>query len=287
MVRDALSREAGRSCEIVPITTTGDRVQDRSLADIGGKGLFTKEIELALLRDEIDLAVHSMKDVPVLLPPGLCIGAVLLREDASDAFVSHLARSLDELPKGSRIGTSAVRRAAQIRRARPDLRIVEMRGNVDTRLGRLDSGTVDALVLASAGLKRLGLEERMTSRLSGNTWLPALAQGAVGIELRANDAGLRDAVARINHRETEIALACERAFQAALDGSCRTPIAGFAECRGRHLFFRGEVLAPDGSDFHATHFEHQLGANAADEAAEAGRSAGLELRARAGAWLAF
>jgi hydroxymethylbilane synthase len=178
MVRAALASFV--DCTVVAIRTTGDRIQDRPLADAGGKGLFTKELEEALLAGQIDLAVHSMKDVPVFLPEGLAIGAVLPREDPRDAFISPVAATLAELSAGARVGTSSVRRAAQIARARPDLEIVSLRGNVDTRLARLDSGRMDAIVLAVAGLKRLGLDARATSILSADTWLPALAQGAVG-----------------------------------------------------------------------------------------------------------
>ena len=273
-------------CEIVVVKTSGDRIQDRSLADIGGKGLFTKELEQALLAKEIDIAVHSMKDVPVALPDGLAIGAILPREDPRDVFVSHLAPTLEHLPERARIGTSSVRRQAQIARARPDLEIVLLRGNVDTRLAKLDAGNYDAILLAYAGLKRLGLESRATLLLPLADWLPALAQGAVGVELRAGDSETSAAVALLNDPFSETALACERAFQAALDGSCRTPIAGLAAYTGTQLVFRGEVLAPDGSDFVETGFEISLKDDVVREAAEAGRESGLALKPRAAAWLA-
>jgi len=283
MVRAALASFV--DCTVVAIRTTGDRIQDRPLADAGGKGLFTKELEEALLAGQIDLAVHSMKDVPVFLPEGLAIGAVLPREDPRDAFISPVAATLAELSAGARVGTSSVRRAAQIARARPDLEIVSLRGNVDTRLARLDSGRMDAIVLAVAGLKRLGLDARATSILSADTWLPALAQGAVGIEIRAADGAAAAAASRLDDDATAIALACERGFQSALDGSCRTPIAGLAVFTKNRIGFRGEVLAPDGSDFAATAFEKDLAGDLRDEAARAGHAAALQLKPRAQYWL--
>ncbi len=286
MVRDLLSAR-GIACEIVVIKTSGDRIQDRPLADAGGKGLFTKELEQALLAGEIDFAVHSMKDVPVVLPEGLAIGAILPREDASDAFLSSAAARLEDLPRGARIGTSSVRRQAQLSRARRDLEIVMLRGNVDTRLKRLDAGDYDAILLAYAGLKRLGLAVRVTSLLSVESWLPALAQGAVGIELRAADTRTGTVVSGLSDRASEIALACERAFQGALDGSCRTPIAGHATIAGNRLAFRGEVLSPDGSDFADIGLEIDLGRDAVAAAVRAGREAGLALKPRAAHWLSL
>jgi hydroxymethylbilane synthase len=285
-VRVALGDAAGIACALMILKTSGDLAQDRPLADIGGKGLFTKELEEALLNGVIDLAVHSMKDVPAQLPSGLAIAAVLPREDVRDAFLSHSAPSLDALPQGARIGTGSVRRAAQIARARPDLEILPLRGNVDTRLAKLDSGSFDAILLAYAGLKRLGLEDRVTSLLPANTWLPALSQGAVGIEIRNMDESVRHALARLNDQPTEIALACERAFQLALDGSCRTPIGGLATVAERLLTFRGEVLAPDGSNFVATQIKCNLGAEPVADAAAAGHAAGAALKPRVQAWLA-
>jgi hydroxymethylbilane synthase len=267
----------GSACEIVVLKTSGDRIQDRSLADAGGKGLFVKELEDALLGDRIDLAVHSMKDVPVALPPGLAIAALLPREDPRDVFVSTTAKSLQDLPQGARVGTSSVRRAAQVRRTRPDLDCVLLRGNVDTRLAKLDAGEMDAMLLALAGLKRLGLEHRATQMLD---FLPALAQGAIGIEIREDDARTRAAVAPLNDPQTEAALACERAFQEALGGSCRSPMAGLARVQDDRVVFDGEVLAPDGSEYVQTHIEAPL-----DEAAQAGRDAGLSIRPRAAPWL--
>ncbi len=284
MVARAL-RERGAVCEIVPVKTTGDRIQDRSLADAGGKGLFTKELDEALLSGAIDLAVHSMKDVPTSLPEGLAIGAILPREDPSDAVIARGARTLFELAPGARVGTSSVRRQAQLLRLRPDLRCVLLRGNVDTRLAKLDAGEMDAVILALAGLNRLGLAERVTSVLPHQEWLPSLAQGAVGIEIRKFDARTASPVVALDDAPASIALACERAFQAALDGSCRTPIAGLARIDGGRLSFRGEVIAPDGSDFAASEFQIVLGGDPGHEAAAAGREAGMALRPRAARWL--
>jgi len=286
MVRDRLIAN-GAACEIVILKTSGDRIQDRSLADAGGKGLFVKEFEDALLKEDIDLAVHSMKDVPTALPPGLDLSAFLEREDPSETFLSHKARSLADLPKGARIGTSSVRRHAQVLRARPDLDVVLLRGNVDTRLKKLDDGEMDAILLALAGLKRLGLASRATAILDPKVWLPSLAQGAIGIEIRETDTRAREITGLLNHEPTELALACERAFQAALDGSCRTPIAGLATIDGGRLAFSGEVLAPDGSDAATATFDVALGPNPRAEARNAGRVAGEALKPRVNRWLAL
>jgi hydroxymethylbilane synthase len=282
MVADLL-RAKGAACEIVTVKTTGDRIQDRPLADAGGKGLFVKELEDALLGETIDLAVHSMKDVPVDLPAGLAISAVLKREDPRDVFVSNVARTLADLPKGAVLGTSSVRREAQVRRARPDLKCILLRGNVDTRLRKLDDGEMDAMLLALAGLKRLGLEHRATQVLDG--FLPALSQGAIGIEIRETDTHAREIVTLLNDKNTEIALICERAFQRALGGSCRSPMAGNAGFADGILTFRGEVLAPDGSGFEDIHFRINLGPDPRHEAEEAGRNAGNELKPRVIQWL--
>ena len=284
MVRDRLMAH-GASCEIVILKTSGDRIQDRSLADAGGKGLFVKELEDALLRDEIDLAVHSMKDVPTALPPGLSLSAFLEREDPSEAFLSHKAASLDALAKGARVGTSSVRRHAQALRRRPDLEIVLLRGNVDTRLRKLDDGEMDAMFLALAGLRRLGLQGRATAILDPTVWLPSLGQGVIGLEIREADAQARDMTGQLNHAPSEIALSCERAFQAALDGSCRTPIAGLATIDGDTLSFRGEVLAPDGSETAETAFTVALGRNPRESAPRVGREAGEALKPRVKQWL--
>jgi len=285
LVRGLLVRR-GTACEIVILKTSGDRIQDRPLADAGGKGLFTKELEEALLRHDIDLAVHSMKDVPTDLPPGLAIPAILPREDPRDVFLSAKAKSLRDLPKGARVGTSSVRRTAQVKRARPDVETVLLRGNVDTRLRKLDEGEYDAIILALAGLRRLGLAERATTILATSEWLPALAQGAIGIEIRESDESALHAIAPLDDAPSSTALACERAFQSALDGTCRTPIGGLATIKGSKLSFHGEVLAPDGSDAAETSFEVALGANAHSDAARAGREAGLVLKPKATPWLA-
>ena len=283
MVRAGLSGLA--EVEIVILKTTGDRITDRPLADAGGKGLFVKELEEALLDERIDLAVHSMKDVPVALPPGLAISAILAREDPRDAFLSNSAKTLAELPKGTRVGTSSVRRQALVKRTRPDLETRMLRGNVDTRLAKLDAGEFDAIILAVAGLKRLKFESRIRSSMEPATWLPALAQGAVGIEIRETDTHAREITAQLNHKPTEIALDCERAFQAALDGSCRTSMGGLATFDGSMLRFHGEVLAPDGSGAADTKLELKLGHNPRGEAEAAGRDAGLDLKPRAAQWL--
>ena len=283
---DMVARALGGACGIVAVKTSGDRILDRPLADAGGKGLFVKELEEALLAGEIDLAVHSMKDVPPALPDGLAIGAVLPREDPRDVFISHKARTLAELAKGARIGTSSVRRQALVARARPDLRTALLRGNVDTRLRKLDDGEYDAILLAHAGLKRLGMEARITSFMPVEEWLPALSQGAIGIEMRESDTETGRLVSPLNHAPTGIALACERAFQLALDGSCRSPIGGLAAYENNRLAFRGEVIAPDGGGFAQTDFDVPFTGDA-KEAARLGREAGEELRPRAQQWLAL
>jgi len=254
--RLAAAHGAGHEFEVRVIKTSGDRIQDRPLADVGGKGLFTKEIEEALLAREIDLAVHSMKDMPTILPVGLTIACHLPRADVRDAFISAKAASLAALPAGAVVGTSSLRRQAQVKRLRPDLRVVPLRGNVDTRLRKLEEGAADATLLACAGLRRLGLEHRITAPMSVDDMLPAVAQGAIGVEIRADDAATAHMLAPINHQETALAVAAERAFLAKLDGSCRTPIAGFAELAAPdRLIFRGMILTPDGRQCHRTRRE--------------------------------
>ena len=286
LVRSAITAN-GHACEVVILKTSGDRIQDRSLADSGGKGLFVKELEDALMRTEIDLGVHSMKDVPTDLPAGLVLTAFLEREDPSEAFVSHSAATIAELPRGARFGTSSVRRQAQVARQRPDLKIVLLRGNVDTRLRKLDDGEMDAILLAYAGLKRLGLQDRATAILPTSLWLPSLGQGVIGIEIRETDALARETLAFLNHLPSEIALICERAFQAALDGSCRTPIAGLATISDGTLNFRGEVLSPDGHDAVATSVTSALGHNPRATAENVGRERGILLKPRAAKWLSL
>lgn len=285
-VEDALRERCGIKSELVAIRTSGDRIQDRPLAEIGGKGLFAKELEEALLAGDIDVAVHSMKDLPAELPAGLEIVATPSRENPSDAFISRHANNLRDLAAGARIGTSSVRRTAQLARARADLETVSLRGNIDTRLARLDAGEIDAIILALAGLRRIGAEARAASVLPPEQWLPALSQGALGLEMRERDLRAEQIHAALNDEITTIALACERAFQAALDGSCRSPIAGLARVADGRLRFHGEVLVPDGKDWADTRVELQLGSEPHAEAAKAGRDAGLWLRERAHAWLA-
>ena len=284
IVRELLARQ-GHESEIVVVKTSGDRIQDRPLADAGGKGLFTKELEEALYANEADIAVHSMKDVPAYLPDGLMLGAFLPREDPRDVLVSNKQYTLASLPTAAFVGTSSVRRRAQLLRARKDVKPLTLRGNVDTRLAKLDEGRFEAAILALAGLRRLGFANRATTILDASEWLPSPAQGAIGIELRKDDTQTREAMAMLDHEPTAIALACERAFLAALDGSCRTPLAALAVLDGNALKFRGEVLALDGCEFVDTAFEKALGADARENAAQWGREAGLALRPRAARWL--
>ncbi|MEQ9257927.1 MAG: hydroxymethylbilane synthase [Roseovarius sp.] len=234
--------------EIVVIKTTGDRVLDRPLKEIGGKGLFTREIEEAMLSGEIDIAVHSMKDMPVLQPPGLLLDTYLPREDVRDAFVSPGAENLAELPEGAKVGTSSLRRKAQVLVAYPHLEVVEFRGNVQTRLKKLDDGVAACTFLAMAGLNRLHRSEVIRSAIPPEVMLPAVAQGAIGIERRADDMRMAAMLEAIHDTVTGQRLAAERAFLATLDGSCETPIAGLAELDGGTLKLRGEILRPDGSE---------------------------------------
>ncbi|HEU4660321.1 MAG TPA: hydroxymethylbilane synthase [Pseudolabrys sp.] len=263
--------------DIRVIRTSGDKIQDRPLTEAGGKGLFTKEIEEALLAGEIDLAVHSAKDMPTILPDGLMLAACLEREDPRDVFISRTARTLDTLSRGATLGTASLRRQAIAKRARPDLDIVPLRGNVETRLRKLDDGTMAATILALAGLKRLGIAERATTIMSVEEFLPAVGQGAIAIETRANDQRTRAAIAAIDHSDTSIAIAAERAFLAELDGSCKTPIAGHAVISGTTIRFRGLIAKPDGSAAHDI-----SGTGARSDAVRIGADAGRELRARGG-----
>jgi hydroxymethylbilane synthase len=255
LTRAALARAHGwdeseidRICPIITFKTTGDKVQDRSLAELGGKGLFAKEIEDALIQDEADIAVHSMKDLPAVQPKGLVLAAVLEREDPRDVFLSREGNTFSELKEGARLGTSSVRRAAQALRMRPDLKIVALRGNVQTRLDKLGAGEAEGIFLAHAGLKRLGINPKACEELSLESWLPALCQGIIGLEVRDGDEKARALVKKIDHPISHIAAAAERGFLAALDGSCRTPIAGIAKAQDRTLAFRGEVLSLDGTN---------------------------------------
>ena len=263
--------------EIVAIRTTGDRAVDRPLAELGGKGLFCKEIEAALLAGRIDLAVHSMKDLPTWLPDGLVIGAVLPRGDPHDVLIARAPTTIAGLPQGALIGTASVRRRAQLLARRPDLRVVNFRGNVETRLRKLAAGEVDATLLAQAGLKRLGIEPAGAVILAPEVMLPAVGQGAIGIECRADDEGARALLAAINDPASSACLCAERALLAALDGSCHTPIAGYAELAGGRLSLRALIARPDGSESLCA---ARSGAIAEGEAL--GRDAGRELKARAG-----
>jgi len=259
------------------ITTSGDRNRDKPLRDFGGKGLFTKEIDEALLDGAVDLAVHSMKDLPTELPQGISIAAVLPRGDVRDAFISARADSLAGLPPGAVVGSSSLRRQAQVKRLRPDLQTIDLRGNVETRLKKLEQGMVDATLLALAGLERLSLTSHVTSVLPADEMLPAVAQGAIGISCRSDDAETRELLRALNDDRTATAVACERAFLGELDGSCRTPIAGLAEIMGGALRFRGLVLTPDGSEWHEVEKR-----GATEDAVSIGGSSGRELLALAG-----
>jgi hydroxymethylbilane synthase len=252
-VRDRLAVALGCAAdniELKTIRTTGDTILDRPLAEEGGKGLFTKEIEEALLRGDIELAVHSAKDMPTVLPSGLILAGCLEREDPRDVFISNKAATLNDLRRGVKVGTASLRRQAIMKRARPDLEVAPLRGNVETRLRKLDSGEADAIILALAGLRRLGLEGRATTIMSVEAFLPAAGQGAIAIETRADDAATRALIAKIDHADTSTAVAAERAFLAVLDGSCRTPIAAHAHIDGNMLHFRGLIARPDGSAAH-------------------------------------
>jgi len=263
--------------ELVIIRTTGDAIQDRPLAEVGGKGLFTKEIEEALLSGRVDVAVHSSKDMPTFSQPGLMLAACLEREDPRDVFISHSAPSLALLPQGATLGTASLRRQAIAKRLRPDLNVVPLRGNVETRLRKLEAGEVDATMLALAGLRRLGLTQHATAVMSVDEFLPAVGQGAIGIEARENDTRTREALALIDHADTSTAVACERAFLAALDGSCKTPIAGHATIDGDTVQFRGLIARPDGAAAHDI-----AGTGHRGDAAAIGADAGRALKHRAG-----
>ncbi|MBC58219.1 MAG: hydroxymethylbilane synthase [Confluentimicrobium sp.] len=264
--------------EIVVIKTTGDRVLDRPLKELGGKGLFTKEIEEAMLDGDIDIAVHSMKDMPVDQPPGLVLECYLPREDVRDAFVSASVARLSDLAEGAVVGTSSLRRRAQLLNFRPDLQVVEFRGNVQTRLKKLEDGVALATFLAMAGLNRLGMAEVAASAIEPEEMLPAVAQGAIGIERRGDDTRAAGLLEAIHDIPTGQRLAAERAFLAALDGSCETPIGGLAELDGGMLRLRGEILRPDGSERLADAATAPI-----EDGAEMGRALAEGLRARGGA----
>lgn len=263
--------------EIVVINTSGDMIQDRALSEVGGKGLFTKEIEEQLADGRIDLAVHSSKDMPTVLPDGFGLTAFLPREDVRDAFISPKAKTLSELPENAVVGSSSLRRQAMIKKLRPDIEVVMYRGNVQTRLRKLEEGQVDATLLAYAGLKRLGLEDAVTSLLDPEEFVPAVGQGAICIESRLEDPVVRGMLSAIHDAETETRLTAERAFLAVLDGSCKTPIGGLATLEGDQLRLKGVMLKPDGSCSHEV-----LREGAATDAEAIGREAGEALKGLAG-----
>ena len=269
---------ADRSFEIVPITTSGDRIQDRALLDAGGKGLFTKEIEEALLRCDIDCAVHSMKDMETALPEGLQIGAILERADVRDAWISPVAGRITDLPQGARVGTSSLRRGAQVLAVRPDIEIVTFRGNVETRLEKISKGEADGTLLAAAGLERLGRLDAAAEVMPIDAMLPAVAQGAIGVEIRNGDEATLGMISPINHEPSEAAVRAERAFLGVLDGSCRTPIAALAFLENSEMLtLMGKVLSPDGKNIYEIRRSGPLGAPK-----ELGKAAGVDLRRQAG-----
>lgn len=261
---------------LVKMTSKGDRILDAPLAKIGGKGLFVKELENALLENRADIAVHSMKDLPMELPAGLELGAICPRENPLDAFVSNRYEFLEKLPEGAVVGTSSLRRQCQILLKRPDLTIKFLRGNVNTRLAKLDEGEYDAIILAVAGLIRLGMKDRIRSALPSEICLPAAGQGAIGIELRSGDDKTQQLIAPLHHFETAIVVGAERAMNRRLNGGCQVPIAGFAELDGDHLHLRGLVGSPDGitiyrSDIHCAAKDYeQAGITVAEHLLEQG-----------------
>ncbi|QND48623.1 hydroxymethylbilane synthase [Rhizobium lusitanum] len=263
--------------EIVALTTKGDRIADRALAEIGGKGLFTEELEEKLTSGELDFAVHSAKDMATKLPEGLALTAYLPREDIRDSVIGRTAPKLIELPHGATVGSASLRRQALIRRLRPDINVITFRGSVQTRLRKLEEGQADATLLAVAGLKRLGKVDVITDILDPDAFPPAPAQGAIGIESRIGDDRMNNLLAAINDAPTFDTVSCERGFLAALDGSCRTPIAGYAVCEGDHIRFFGMILTPDGQQVHTTTIEgHRR------DAAALGTNAGQAIRTEAG-----
>lgn len=268
---------AQESIEIVPMSTAGDRIQDRPLALVGGKGLFTEEIEAALKDGRIDMAVHCTKDMPTVLPDGLHLSVFLPREDPRDAFIGRNVKSFSDLPQGAVVGSSSLRRQAMIKRLRPDIEVVMFRGNVQTRLRKLSEGEVDGTLLACAGLNRLGLSHVITEHLSPNVFLPAPGQGTLAIESRIGDDRIDALLKPLAHRDTHVVTVCERAFLATLDGSCRTPIAGLASVEGEKISFRGMVLRPDGSAAHEVQIDGE-----ASEAAKLGEEAAIRIRTDAG-----
>ncbi len=283
-VRDRLIKAHGKvdgsgqvEVEIIVISTKGDRILDRALSEIGGKGLFTEEIEAQLLNGDIDIAVHSTKDMPTLLPQGLELSCYLPREAPADAFISPKATSIETLPQGAVVGSASLRRQALIARMRPDLKVITFRGNVQSRLRKLEAGEVDATLLAQAGLNRLGLQHIITALLPVDSFPPAPGQGAICIESRIGDKTIGNLLAPLNHPDTVTALGAERAFLAALDGSCRTPLAGHATVTGESVDFHGMILSVDGKKVYET---SRTGSHS--DAAQMGMDAARQLRAEAG-----
>lgn len=263
----------GLAHSIVGMTTTGDRLTSRPLMEEGGKGLFTKELEESLLDGRVDIAVHSLKDMPTVLPNGLVIAAVLPREDVRDVLISPHAKHLRDLHEGATFGTASLRRASQVLHWRPDLRIVPLRGNVQTRIGKIEQGEADATMLARAGLNRLKLTNIAAHDIPVTECLPAVAQGAIGIECRKDNAALLELLAKVNHADTMAAVICERAFLRVLDGSCRTPIAGYARIENGGLQFNGLIANPDGTNLRRTHISGTV-----EDAEKLGLQAGLALK---------
>ncbi len=267
---------------IESFVTSGDRIADRRLQDAGGKGLFTKELDEALLDGRIDAAIHSLKDLPTVMPDGIALAAIPSREDPRDGFISSKARSLAELPQGAVVGTASLRRQAQTLHLRPDLKIVTLRGSIQTRLKRMNEGVMDATFLALAGLTRMGLQSHVTSLIDIEDMPPAPGQGALAVTCRADDAKTRELLARITVPEFEIAVAAERGFLHALDGSCRTPIGALARLNNGMLHFLGEILTPDGETRWRREETMALGGDAIGDAAAFGRQIGAQIRAEAG-----
>lgn len=274
-----LSAHTNLQVELVPMSTQGDKILDTPLAKIGGKGLFIKELEVAMTEGRADIAVHSMKDVPVAFPDGFGLHAICERENPFDAFVSNQFNSLQDLPQNALVGTSSLRRQCQIRQARPDLVIKDLRGNVNTRLAKLDAGEYDAIILAAAGLIRLGMQQRIKNEISAQLSLPAVGQGAVGIECRNDDAELIALLAPLNHPETAIRVRAERAMNAKLNGGCQVPIGSFAELNNEQITLRGLVGSVDGKVIlHAKHADmlenaEQLGERVAQMLLDQGAAA--------------
>ena len=286
-VRDLLVQRFGAQVELLGMTTRGDQILDRTLSKVGGKGLFVKELETALEEGRANLAVHSLKDVPMDLPAGFELAAVLEREDPRDAFVSNLYASLADLPQGARVGTSSLRRVVQLRALRPDLRIDPLRGNLDTRLRKLDEGQHDAIVLAAAGLKRLGLASRIRALFEVDQMLPCAGQGALGLEVRADSKNLLAQLDTLTHRETALSVQAERAVSRALGGSCSMPLAAFAQWRGDTLVLRSALGHPERTDAALLHASAEAQAHDAASARALGESVAAKLHEQgAAAYLA-